>query len=111
SEQQEILFFVADILIDVYSAESAVLRALNAHSRGLAHSDLHLDAVRMFVSDAAGRIGLAARGALAAMCDGVVLDAKLTTIAELVNVTPINTVAIGRRLAEATTAKGGYVFA
>ena len=109
-QEQEVLSYLADILIDTYAAESAVLRARDAAGRKLANADLHQDAARVFVNEAAGRIELAARNALAAMADGDTLRTQLAALRRLLKVTPVNTVVMRRRLAEATSAKGGYIF-
>ena len=105
-DEQEVLSFVADILIDTYAAESAVLRAqANARESTAA---LQADAASVFVNEAAGRIELAARGCLAAMSEGDVLRTQLAALRRLLKVTPVNTVAMRRRLADATVAKGAY---
>jgi alkylation response protein AidB-like acyl-CoA dehydrogenase len=109
-QEQEVLSYLADILIDTYAAESAVLRAADAVARQQPHTELHLDAARISVNEAAGRIELAARSALAAMAEGDVLRTQLAALRRLLKVTPVNTVAMRRRLADATVAKGGYVF-
>ncbi len=110
SDQQEILSWTADILIDTFAAESVVLRAGQAHSAGASNSELHADAARLFVNDAAGRIDLAARSALAAMTEGDTLRTHLAALRRLLKVTPINTVVIRRRLADETVTRAGYIF-
>jgi len=109
-QEQEVLSYLADILIDTYAAESAVLRAQDAAGRKLPNAELHQDAARVFVNEAAGRIELAARNALAAMADGDTLRTQLAALRRLLKVTPVNTVVMRRRLAEAASAKGGYIF-
>jgi alkylation response protein AidB-like acyl-CoA dehydrogenase len=109
-QEQEVLSHLADILIDTFAAESAVLRAIDASSRKLSGADLHADAARVYTNEAAGRIELNARGALAAMAEGDTLRTQLAALRRLLKVTPINAVALRRKLAEATTAKGGYLF-
>ncbi len=108
--EQEVLSLLADLLIDTYASESAVLRAQDAAGRTLPNAELHQDAARVAVNEAAGRIELAARGALAAMADGDVLRTQLAALRRLLKITPVNTVVLRRRLADATVAKGGYVF-
>ena len=109
SDEQEVLSYASDILIDVYAAESAVLRAEEAvHSRG-SHADLHEIAARVFVNDAAQRVEAAAKSALAAMADGDTLRTLLAALRRVLKVSPVNTVALRRRLAEAVIARGGYI--
>ena len=109
-QEQEVLSYLADILIDTYAAESAVLRAQDATGRKLTNAELHQDAARVYVNEAAGRIEIAARNALAAMADGDTLRTQLAALRRLLKVTPANTVVMRRRLAEAASAKGGYIF-
>ena len=109
-QEQEVLSYLADILIDTYAAESAVLRAKDAATRKLPNAEMHQDAASITVNEAAGRIELAARSALAAMADGDVLRTQLAALRRLLKITPVNTVTMRRKLADATVAKGGYVF-
>ena len=102
---------VADLVIDAYTAESAVLRAIDAANGTLANAALQADAAAVFTHEAAGRVELTARSALAAMAEGDVLRTQLAALRRLLKVTPANTVAMRRRLADATVEKGGYPFA
>jgi alkylation response protein AidB-like acyl-CoA dehydrogenase len=111
TDEQEVLMHLADITMDVYAAESALLRALAASERQDRKASLHVDAARVFVSDAALRIDASARQALAAMSDGDTLRTMLAALRRVLKVTPINTVAARRRLADETVARGGYPFA
>jgi hypothetical protein len=108
--EQEVLSYLADILIDAYAAESAVLRAQDAAARKLSNAAQHHDAAAITVNEAAGRIELAARSALAAMADGDTLRTQLAALRRLMKITPVNTVAMRRTLADATLGKGGYIF-
>ncbi len=109
-QEQEVLSYLADILIDTYAAESAVLRAKAAVTGKAPNAELHQDAASVTVNEAAGRIELAARSALAAMADGDVLRTQLAALRRLLKITPVNTVIMRRKLADAAVAKGGYIF-
>jgi len=109
-QEQEVLSYLADILIDTYAAESAVLRAKAALTSKASNAELHQDAASVTVNEAAGRIELAARSALAAMADGDVLRTQLAALRRLLKITPVNTVIMRRTLADAAVAKGGYIF-
>src|SRR4030095_1086047 len=98
------------ILIAAYASESAVLRAQAAAAGKMSNAELHQDAARVAVNEAAGRIELSARSALAAMADGDVLRTQLAALRRLLKITPVNTVVLRRRLADAAVAKGGYIF-
>lgn len=105
-DEQEVLSYVADIVIDTYAAESAVLRARAA--QGESNHALHVDAASVYVQEAAGRIELAARSCLSAMSDGDTLRTQLAALRRLLKVTPVNAVVMRRRLADATVSGGGY---
>ena len=111
TDEQEVLMHLADILIDVYSAESATLRASAAADGKAPRASLQVDAARVFVNDAAMRIEASARQALGAMLEGDTLRTMLAALKRLLKVTPINTVAMRRRIADETVTRGGYPFA
>jgi alkylation response protein AidB-like acyl-CoA dehydrogenase len=111
SDQQEVLMHVADMLIDVFAAESAVLRAIGASTGPAARASLHVDAARVFVSDAAMRIEASAKQALAAMTEGDTLRTMLSALRRLSKTMPVNTAALRRRLADEAVSRGGYPFA
>ena len=109
ADQQELLGYAADILIETYAAESAVLRAGAAAAAGHPRAPLHEAATRTFVNDAAQRVEMGARSALAAMADGDTLRTLLAALRRVLKVAPINTVALRRQLADAALAGGGYI--
>jgi alkylation response protein AidB-like acyl-CoA dehydrogenase len=104
ADEQEVLLAAADIMIDTFASESALLRAAQAGS------DLHQAAARVYINDAAGRIEASAKTALAAMADGDTLRTLLAALRRLLKVTPINTVALRRHLADATVDRKTYPF-
>ena len=108
NDEQEILGYAADIMIDTYAAESAVLRARAAATAALPRADLHAAAAQTFVSEAAQRVEQAARSALAAMADGDTLRTLLAALRRVLKIVPVNTVALRRRLADASVEQGRY---
>jgi alkylation response protein AidB-like acyl-CoA dehydrogenase len=108
ADQQEVLLHIADMLIDTYAAESALLRA--ASNGGSTRGALQADAARVYVNDAATRIEASARQALAAMIDGDMLRTTLAALRRLFKQMPINTAVLRRRLADEAVARGGYIF-
>jgi alkylation response protein AidB-like acyl-CoA dehydrogenase len=110
SDEQEVMMNIADMTIDVFGADSALLRSLSASGSGIPTAARQVDAARICVNDAAARIGWIARQALAAMADGDRLHTMLAALSQFVDATPINTVALRRRIADDTAARGGYLF-
>lgn len=103
-DEQEILSTAADIVIDVYAAESAVVRASSAKA------DLHVAAARVFVADAAARVETAARTALAGMAEGDSLRVLVAALKRLMKVPPVNTIALRRVVADAVVEGKGYPY-
>jgi alkylation response protein AidB-like acyl-CoA dehydrogenase len=107
ADQQEVLSYTADIISETYASESAVLRAQGAAGRH--DADLHEAAARVFVNDSAQRLEAAAKSALAGMAEGDTLRTLLAALRRVLKVTPINTITLRRRLADAAIARGGYI--
>jgi alkylation response protein AidB-like acyl-CoA dehydrogenase len=106
TDEQEVLTLSADILIDVFAAESVLLRSAAAG----AQRELYHATARVFVQDAASRTETAARTALATMAEGDTLRTLLAALRRLLKVTPVNTVALRRTLADAVLDRKAYVF-
>ncbi len=104
TEQQEVLTLAADVMIDVFAAESVMLRA---SGRG----GLHQAAAEVYITDAAARVEVAARGALAAMSEGDNLRMLLAALRRLLKTTPVDTVARRRRIADAIVERKAYPYA
>ena len=109
-EQQEVLLWLADVLIDAFAADSAVRRAGQAVAAGHPAAEAHVDAAAVFVSGAAQRIDAAARESLAAIAEGDQLRAHLAGLRRLLRMSPTNTVSRRRRLAAACGTLARYPF-
>ena len=104
ADQQEVLMHLADMLIDTYAADSAVLRA------AASANPLQIDAARVFVSDAGMRIEASARQALAIMVEGDALRTMMAALRRLFKAPPVNTALLRRKIADEAVARGGYIF-
>jgi len=109
-DQQEVLGFVADILIAAYAAESALVRALQAEKDDAARAPLHAAAARVTVHTSAARAEAAAREACAAMTSGDTLRILLAALKRWLRATPANLVADRRALAAETVERKRYLF-
>jgi len=108
TDEQEVLMHTADILMDVYASESAVLHARASEASAVPKAELHAAAARVFVNDAGMRIDASARQALAAMLEGDTLRTMVTALKRLFKAPPVNTAALRRQLADAAVAAGRY---
>ena len=107
-EEQEIAGSLCDIMVDVYLAESALLRSRKALPLDTRHSSLLSDLALVFVEEAVGRMELAARRALAAVSEGDELRAQLGIVRRLLRWLPLNAVAMRRRIAKRLSEVGTY---
>jgi len=100
ADQQEILMGVADIIIDTYAMESAILRARKLASEGENAAARYLDMTQVYCHDAVNRIEVRAKDTLAAMSEGDELRTLLAALRRFTKRTPINTVAARQRIAK-----------
>jgi len=98
---------VSDIITDLYLAESAVLRTLKARKAGRNWSVMS-DLTLTFVNSAVGRMEQQARECLAATSQGDELRAHLGIIRRLLRWSPLNAVAMRRRIAKRLCEVGSY---
>ncbi len=111
AEEQEVLIGAANIIMDVYAMESAVLRAQKAAAaKGEEAASLQLDMVRVFCNDAVERVEAQAKNTLAAVSEGDELRTLLAALRRFTKHTPANTVAARRRVADAMIKANRYVY-
>ncbi len=107
-DQQEILMAAADLIIDTYASESVLLRATAASSPTGSPDE---SVARTFINDAAARVEIGARSALAALAEGDTLRTMLAALRRIMKATPLNTVNLRRTVADAVIHRKGYPFA
>src|SRR5688572_8769171 len=110
-QQQEVLGLFADVAMEIYALESAVIRTQKRAAReGEESSRLHEAAVRCFAQDALDRIESQARRLLAAVDEGDMLRTYLAALKRFTKREALNTVALRREVAAAVVEKGAYPF-
>jgi alkylation response protein AidB-like acyl-CoA dehydrogenase len=110
-QEQEVLIHSADMLIDIFAMESAMLRAeklVNLH--GLEASQLYVEMVKCFFFDAMDRINSNGRKALVAFADGDELRIMLMGLKRYTKYETLNTKNIRRAVADKLIAENGYCF-
>jgi alkylation response protein AidB-like acyl-CoA dehydrogenase len=109
-KQQEILMGVADIVIDAYAMESALIRAKKCVAKqGEQAAARYVDMAQVFCNDAVQRIEARAKNTLAAITEGDDLRMLLAALRRFTKQTPINTVAARQRIAEPLIKSNRYV--
>ena len=100
-DQQEILLGIADIIMDTYAMESAILRAQKlAASQGEEAAARYIDMTRVFCNDAVERIEARAKNTLAGMAEGDELRTLLAALRRFTKLTPMNTITARQRIAD-----------
>ncbi|HJS58256.1 MAG TPA: acyl-CoA dehydrogenase family protein [Vicinamibacteria bacterium] len=108
-EEQEVLGHFADIAMETYALESALLRTRKRAERdGEEKARLHETAVRCFAQDAMDKIEVSARRLLAAVEEGDTLRTYLAALKRFSKREIVNTVALRRQVADAAIEAGGY---
>jgi alkylation response protein AidB-like acyl-CoA dehydrogenase len=112
SEQQEILCNTADIIMDAYQMETAVLRAKKlADQDGEEASQRHIDMARVYCNDAIQRVEARAKNTVAAMAEGDDMRMLLVALKRFTkNNSPVNTIAARQRIADTLIAANKYIF-
>lgn len=99
--QQEILMNLADMAIDVFAAESAVLRAEKLSlTRGDAAAQMPLKMATCYLSDALERIFLSGKHAVCAFAEGDELRMMLLGLKRFTKMDPVNTIELRKAVAE-----------
>jgi hypothetical protein len=112
ADEQEVLLNSADIIMDAYQMETAVLRAKKIiDSRGEEAAARQIDIAAVFCNDAMQRIEMKARNTLAAIAEG---DEGRTLLAPLKRFTknnfPVNTIVARQRIAGVLIEGNTYPF-
>ena len=98
-DEQELLALGSNIIMQAYAMESAVLRAVKlAESGGGDRADVAVEMARVFVNDSVPMIEAWAKVALAATVEGDELRTLLAALRRFTKYTPINTVALRRKI-------------
>lgn len=105
--EQEVLMYLADMLIDTFMAESMLLRTMKLEGT---KAELAMDATRVFIADAADRISHAGKNAVNAFADGDEQRMMLLGIKRFTKVAPVNTKDARRRIAVALIENGSNIF-
>ncbi|NCA84910.1 MAG: acyl-CoA dehydrogenase [Clostridia bacterium] len=111
TSEQEILFNVSDIIMQVYASESALLRLEKLESlRGAEATSIYRDIVDVFIYDAADVIRKNAVDAINSFAGGEDQQKLLHIAEKLSEVAPINTKEARRRLAAKVIDDNKYDF-
>ncbi len=110
-KEQEIIMNLADMLIEVYAAESALLRVEKLIGvRGEAAVSVHRDAALVYLHEAVEKVAWAGRQAITSFAEGDELNVMLMGLKRFTKIDPINLKDARRRVAQAALEANGYPF-
>lgn len=111
SQEQEILMNLADMTINIYMAESALLRTEKLASlKGETAVALQIDLAKTYLHDAVDRVNTSGKNAIVAMAEGDELRMMLLGLKRFTKATPYNTKEARRRIASSLIAADQYMF-
>ena len=108
-EQQEIMGAIADITIQIYAAESALLRTQKmVGAQGESAAALPVAMTRLYVGKAAEKVESSARRIIAAVAEGDMLRTQLSILRRLAKHDPYNLIELQQGIASAVVQRGKY---
>ncbi len=111
AEEQELIGALSNIVMEIYAMESCLLRAQKAAAaKGEAATQTMIDAVRVFIAEAAERVEHEAKRAVTAVNEGDMLTTQMAVLKRFGKRAPVDTIALRRGVAAAIQAQDRYPF-
>ena len=109
--QQELLMNAADVMLEIFACESAVLRTEKlVDLRGEAACQSEIDMTRVYLSDALERMYCSGKHAVAAFAEGDELRMMMMGLKRFTKYDTYNTIAARRRIADKLIEANEYCF-
>ena len=110
-QEQEILMNIADMSIEVFNAESVLLRVIKIiEANGESASQLHLDIMHTYLYDAADKVNKAGKDAINAFAEGDEQRMILMGLKRFTKAEPFNSKDARRRIADKMINEEKYCF-
>ena len=111
-DQQEVMGAIADMTIEIYAMESAVLRAQKmVEHKGEAAAAVPIAMARVYLTQALEKVEAAARKVIADVAEGDMLRTQLAIVRRLAKYEPFNTIGLRQQIAQKTIEAGEYQLA
>jgi alkylation response protein AidB-like acyl-CoA dehydrogenase len=111
-DQQEVMGAIADMTIEIFAMESAVLRAQKmVEQKGETSAALAIAMTRVYLTQAFEKIEAAARKVIADVAEGDMLRTQVAIVRRLSKHEPFNTIALRQQIAQKTIERGKYTLA
>jgi alkylation response protein AidB-like acyl-CoA dehydrogenase len=106
ADEQEVMGAIADMIIEVFAMESAILRAEKMSAKG--DAEVPVAMARIYAASAMEKIELAARRIIAAVAEGDMARTQFTILRRLAKHDPADTIALRRQVAQHVIKAGKY---
>src|SRR3979411_433378 len=111
-DQQEVMGAIADMTIEIYAMESAVLRAQKmVEQKGEASAALPIAMTQVYLTQALEKVETSARKVIAAVAEGDMLRTQLAILRRLAKYEPFNTIELRQQIAQKVIERGKYTLA
>jgi butyryl-CoA dehydrogenase len=111
-DQQEVMGAIADMTIETYAMESAVLRAQKlVEAKGEQQAALAIAMTRVYLTQGMEKIEAAAKRVIAAVAEGDTLRTQLAILRRLAKYEPFNTIELRQKIAQRAIEVGKYSLA
>lgn len=111
ADEQEVIMSLTDMLIEVYTSESAILRTQKlATMKSEAELQPYVDMTRVYVSDAMERINVYGKHAIASFAEGDELKLLTLGLKRFTKFDLVNTTKLRRNIADRMIEANGYCF-
>jgi alkylation response protein AidB-like acyl-CoA dehydrogenase len=108
-DKQEVMGALADMIIEVYAMESALLRAQKLIARnGEAASEIAIAMTRAYIATSIDRVESAAKKVLADCAEGDTLRTQMAILRRLFKYEPINSISLRQQIADKVLEAGKY---
>ncbi|ABF41472.1 Butyryl-CoA dehydrogenase [Candidatus Koribacter versatilis Ellin345] len=109
--QQEVMGAIADIIIEAFAMESAVLRTQKLiESKGEKEAEVATALTQIYIAGAIGRVEASAKKVMAAVAEGDMLRTQLMILRRLVKHEPVNVIALQQHAAQKVLEADKYAF-
>src|SRR5262249_1836903 len=108
-QEQEIMGAIADMVIEIYAMESALLRTLKSvAAQGEAPAALPMAMTRLYCAQAIEKIEASARKIITAVAEGDMLRTQQALLRRLAKHDPYNIIGLRQEIAQALIERGSY---
>ena len=108
---QEVMGAIADIIIEAFAMESAVLRTVKlVESKGEKEAAIATAMTQIYIAGAIARVETSAKKVMAAVAEGDMLRTQLMILRRLVKQDPVNVIALQQQVAQRVLDANKYAF-